>query len=59
MTKGENMIEIKGTRKEVAEAVKGISATYPTGSIEHLVPGEWFFIVNGVEVKLIVERDSE
>ena len=53
------MIEIKGTRKEVAEAVKGISATYPTGSIEHLVPGEWFFIVNGVEVKLIVERDSE
>lgn len=51
------MIEIKGTRKEVAEAVKGISATYPTDLIEHLDPGEWYFVLNGVSVKVWIEEE--
>lgn len=50
------MIEVKGTREEIAEAVKGISDTYPTDLILHLTPGEWFFVMNGVDVALLIEE---
>jgi hypothetical protein len=50
------VIKVKGSREEIAEAVKGISATYPTDLILHLVPGEWFFMLNGIEVAVLVEE---
>ena len=53
------MIELKGTRSEIAEAVKAIAPTYPTALIEHLDPGEWHFILNGVDTLVhIIEEDQ-
>lgn len=51
------MIEIRGNRKEIAEAVKAIAPTYPTALIEHLDPGEWHFILNGIDVKLTIKEE--
>lgn len=50
------MIKVKGSREEIAEAVKGISETYPTDLILHLTPGEWFFVMNGVDVAVLIEE---
>ena len=36
------MIEVKGTREEIAKAVKGISEKYPVDLIEHLTAGTSF-----------------
>lgn len=53
------MIELKGTRSEIAEAVKAIAPTYPTALIEHLGSGEWHFILNGVDTLVhIIEEDQ-
>lgn len=52
------MIELRGTRSEIAEAVKAIATKYPTALIEHLDPGEWHFILNGIDTKvLILEKE--
>lgn len=50
------VIKVKGSREEIAEAVKGISETYPTDLILHLTPGEWFFVMNGVDVAVLIEE---
>ena len=52
------MIKVKGTRKEIAEAVKGISDDYPTDLILHLTSGEWFFVMNGVDVSVLIEGEE-
>ena len=53
------MIEIRGNRKEIEEAVKAIAPTYPTALIKHLDPGEWHFILNGVDTLVhIIEEDQ-
>lgn len=53
------MIELKGTRAEIAEAVKAIAPTYPTALIEHLDCGEWHFILNSVDTLVhIIEEDQ-
>lgn len=53
------MIELKGTRSEIAEAVKAIAPKYPAALIEHLDPGEWHFILNGVDTLVhIIEEDQ-
>lgn len=52
------MIEVKGTREEIAKAVKGISETYPTDLILHLVSGEWFFMLNGIDVAVLIEGEE-
>ena len=53
------MIELKGTRSEIAEAVKAIAPEYPVSLIEHLDPGEWHFILNGVDTLVhIIEEDQ-
>lgn len=52
------MIEVKGTREEIAKAVKGISETYPTDLILHLTPGEWHFTLNGVDVSVLIEDEE-
>lgn len=46
------MIELIGTRSEIAEAVKCIAPTYPVDLIGHLEKGDWFFVLNGVDVKV-------
>lgn len=48
------MIELKGTHQEIAEAVKAIAPEYPVGLIEHLDPGEWHFILNGIDTKVLI-----
>lgn len=53
------MIEVKGSREEIAEAVKGISDSYPVDLIEHLTPGEWHFILNGIDVLTMIEEAPE
>lgn len=50
------MIKVKGSREEIAKAVKGISETYPTDLILHLTPGEWFFVMNGIDVAVMIEE---
>lgn len=50
------MIELKGTREEIAEAVRSIAPTYPTALIEHLDKGEWYFILNGVDTLVFIEE---
>ncbi len=50
------MIELIGTREEIAEAVRAIAPDYPVGLIEHLDEGEWNFILNGVDTKAIIVR---
>ena len=50
------MIELKGTRAEIAEAVKAIAPNYPVSLIEHLDPGERHFILNGIDVRVIIEE---
>ena len=52
------MIELKGTRAEIAEAVKAIAPDYPVSLIEHLDPGEWHFILNGIDVKLTIKEEQ-
>lgn len=52
------MIILHGTRKEIAQAVKGISNAYPTALIEHLSPGEWHFMLNGVDTLVYIEEES-
>lgn len=53
------MIEIRGNRKEIAEAVRAIAPKYPTALIEHLDRGEWHFILNGVDTLVhIIEEDQ-
>lgn len=52
------MIKVKGTREEIAKAVKGISATYPTDLILHLTPGEWNFMMNGIDVAVLIEGEE-
>lgn len=50
------MIKVKGTREEIAEAVKGISDSYPTDLILHLHPGWWHFWLNGIDVAVLIEE---
>lgn len=52
------VIKVKGSREEIAEAVKGISETYPTDLILHLTSGEWFFMMNGIDVAVLIEGEE-
>lgn len=52
------MIELKGTRQEIAEAVRGIAPDWPTQLIESLDPGEWHFILNGIDVRVLIVEDA-
>ena len=50
---------VKGTRAQIAEVVKAISPTYPTALIRSLDPGEWHFILNGVDTLVMIEDEDE
>lgn len=47
---------VKGTSAQIAEVVKAISPTWPTALINSLDPGEWHFILNGVDTLVIIEE---
>lgn len=48
------MISLSGTADEIKDAVSGISPTWPAHIIKDLTPGEWHFIINGVDVKVVI-----
>lgn len=50
------MMTVKGTRAQIAEVVKAISPTWPTALIHSLDPGEWHFILNGIDTLVIIEE---
>ena len=53
------MIELRGSSAEIARAVETISPTYPVTLIEHLDAGEWHFILNGVDTRVIIVPDQQ
>lgn len=54
------MVQLRGTATEIAEAVKGIAPEYPAHIIPGLEPGEWHFILNGVDTKVeIVAEEAQ
>ncbi len=48
------MIELSGTAEEISEVVKAIAPAWPTHIIDGLWPGEWHFILNGVDTKVVI-----
>ena len=52
------MIELKGTAEEIKEAVKGLVPAWPVHLIDSLDPGEWHFILNGVDTLVIIEDEK-
>ena len=48
------MIELKGTREEIAEAVAAMAPDYPVHIIYGLDPGEWHFFLNGIDVEVTI-----
>lgn len=52
------MVELRGKRREIALAVKGITPEWPVQLIEQLEPGEWLFVLNGVDTLVIIEDED-
>ena len=54
------MVEVRGSRSEISQAVKGLSPTYPASLIRHLEAGEWHFILNEVDVLVeVIETEPD
>lgn len=49
---------VKGTAHEVIEAVKGLAPAWPVHLIDSLSPGEWHFILNGVDTLVVIMEDD-
>lgn len=49
---------VKGTREEIMAAVKALAPTWPTILIDSLDPGEWHFVLNGVDTMVIIEDEK-
>ena len=49
---------VKGTRTEIADVIKAISPTYPVSLVNSLDPGEWHFIMNGIDTRVIIEDEQ-
>ena len=52
------MIELKGTANEIQEAVKWLVPAWPYHLIDSLDPGEWHFILNGIDTLVIIEDEK-
>ena len=52
------MIELKGNHEEIAAAVKAIAPDWPTDLIKSLDPGEWHFILNGVDTAVWIDPEK-
>ena len=53
------MVEIKGTASEVRDAVAGLVPTWPVHLIDDLDPGEWHFILNGVDTLVMIMEEPD
>lgn len=51
---GKNMIEVMGSREEIAAAVKGIAPDWPVEKILCLAVGEWSFTLNGIDTRVYI-----
>jgi len=49
---------VKGTAEEIKEAVRGLVPAWPVHLIDSLDPGEWHFILNGIDTLVIIENDE-
>ena len=49
---------VKGTAEEIKEAVMGLVPAWPVHLIDSLDPGEWHFILNGIDTLVIIENDE-
>ena len=58
INRGDKLIELKGTATQIAKAVTGFSKQYPVDLIEHLTAGEWHFILNGIDVRVLIEEGT-
>lgn len=52
------MIEIRGSRDDIAKAIKGIAPKYPATLIQHLDKGEWHFIIAEVDVLVMIGEET-
>ena len=52
------MVELKGTASEIRDAVAGLVPTWPVSIIDDLDPGEWHFILNGVDTLVVIMEDD-
>jgi hypothetical protein len=52
------VITVKGTAHEVIEAVKGLAPAWPVHLIDSLDPGEWRFVLNGIDTLVIIEDEK-
>ena len=51
------MIEVMGSREEIAAAVKGIAPDWPVEKILCLAVGEWSFTLNGIDTRVYITED--
>ena len=53
------MMTVRGTAEEIMAVVKAMAptCTWPTFLIDSLDPGEWHFILNGVDTLVIIEEE--
>ena len=49
---------VRGTAEEINEAIKGLVPTWPVHLIDSLDPGEWHFILNGIDTLVIIEDEK-
>jgi hypothetical protein len=48
---------VRGTAEEIKETVKGLVPAWPYHLIDSLDPGEWHFILNGIDTLVIIEEE--
>lgn len=48
------MIEVMGSREEIAATVKGIAPDWPVEKILCLAVGEWSFTLNGIDTRVYI-----
>ena len=56
--RSQKLVEIKGTAQEVRDAVAGLVPTWPVSIIDDLDPGEWHFILNGVDTLVVIMEET-
>ena len=50
---------IKGGKQELKDIIRYFNQSYPEHVIDNLACGEWFFVLNGVEIQLVIEEEDE
>lgn len=52
------MIEIKGSKEDLADVILGIAPNYPVDLIKHLTVGIWHFMINGINVYVEIAEEK-